>query len=235
MPNELLWFIFIVVDLSFSILAFYIWGKYGLYAMIAVGTIVCNIQVIKTIQMFGLVATLGNVVYASIFFNTDIISEIYGKKEARSAVWMGFFALVSAIVAMQFAIQFKPHSSDTMQPHLQAIFGFLPRIVLASLVAYLLSQHHDIWAFHFWKHLTGGRWLWLRNNLSTMVSQLIDSGVFTFLAFWGVFPWPVFWQIFLTTYIFKWIIAALDTPFIYFGRWLYYRKQTHGTGLNSSN
>ncbi|MBE0479171.1 queuosine precursor transporter [Candidatus Aerophobetes bacterium] len=226
MPNELLWFIFIVVDLSFSILAFYIWGKKGVYVMVAVGTIVCNIQVIKTIQMFGLVATLGNVVYASIFFNTDILSEVYGKKEARGAVWLGFYALVTATVAMQFAIRFIPDASDIMQPHLAAIFGFLPRIVVASLTAYLVSQHHDIWAFLFWKKLTKGKWLWLRNNLSTMVSQLIDSSVFTFLAFFGVFPWQVFWQIFLTTYILKLIIAACDTPFIYLARWLYYRKKS---------
>ena len=225
MSNELLWFIFIVVDLSFSLIAFYIWGKYGLYVMMATGIIICNIQVIKTIQIFGFVATLGNIVYASIFFNTDILSEIYGKKEAKKAVWMGFYALIVATVAMQFAIRFKPDASDIMQPHLRAIFNFMPRIVLASLSAYLISQHHDVWAFHFWKRLTGERRLWLRNNLSTMVSQLIDTTVFTFLAFWGTFPWPVFWQIFITTYIFKWIIALIDTPFLYFARWLFKRKK----------
>lgn len=218
MPNEILWFIFIVVDLSISLLAFRLWGKAGLYIMIVVGTIVCNIQVIKVIQIFGLIATLGNIVYASIFFNTDILNEIYGKREARQAVWMGFFALITATVAMQFAIRFKPDVSDIMQPHLEAIFNFMPRIVFASLVAYLVSQHHDVWAFHFWKRKTKGKYLWLRNNASTMVSQLIDTTLFTFLAFWGVFSWNVFWQIFLTTYIFKWIIAALDTPFLYLAR-----------------
>lgn len=218
MPNEILWFIFIVVDLSISLLAFRLWGKAGLYIMIVVGTIVCNIQVIKVVQIFGLIATLGNIVYASIFFNTDILNEIYGKREARQAVWMGFFALISATLAMQFAIRFKPDVSDIMQPHLEAIFNFMPRIVFASLVAYLVSQHHDIWAFHFWKRKTKGKYLWLRNNASTMVSQLIDTTLFTFLAFWGIFSWNVFWQIFLTTYIFKWIIAALDTPFLYLAR-----------------
>ncbi|MCD6574484.1 queuosine precursor transporter [Candidatus Aerophobetes bacterium] len=225
MPNEILWFIFIIVDLSFSIFAFYIWGRYGLYVMVAMGTFVCNLQVIKTIQMFGMVATLGNVVYASIFFNTDILSEIYGKREARKAVWVGFYALISATVAMQFAIRFKPDVSDAIQSHLEAIFNLMPRVVIASLSAYLISQHHDVWAFHFWKRVTGGRWLWLRNNLSTMVSQLIDTTVFTFLAFWGVFSFPVFCQIFLTTYLFKWIIAVLDTPFLYLARWLYYKKK----------
>ena len=219
MSNELLWFIFIIVDLSLSLLAFRIWGKSGVYVMVAAGTIVCNIQVIKTVQLFGMVATLGNIVYASIFFNTDILSEVYGKKEARKAVWMGFFALISATVAMQFAIRFKPDISDTMQPHLKAIFTFMPRIVIASLSAYVISQHHDVWAFHFWKKITKERHLWIRNNLSTMVSQLIDTTVFTFLAFWGVFSLPAFWQIFLTTYLLKWIIAVVDTPFLYLARW----------------
>jgi len=225
MSNEILWFIFIAVDLSLSVVAFFIWGKYGVYVMVATGTIICNLQVMKTVKMFGLVATLGNVVYASIFFNTDILSEVYGKKEARKAVWMGFYALVAATVAMQFAVRFKPDTSDIIQPHLEAIFNFMPRVVFASLTAYLVSQHHDIWAFHLWKKVTQGRWLWLRNNLSTMVSQLIDTSVFTFLAFWGVFSSSVFWQIFITTYLFKWIIAALDTPFLYLARWVYHRRE----------
>jgi uncharacterized integral membrane protein (TIGR00697 family) len=220
MSNEARWFIFIIVDLSLALVAFRIWGKNGLYAMIAVGVVICNIQVIKVVKIFGLTATLGNVVYASIFFNTDILSELYGKQDARRGVWLGFFALVAATIAMQFAIRFKPDQSDIFQPHLQAIFGFMPRIVGASLIAYLISQHHDVWAFHFWKRLTQGKHLWLRNNLSTMISQLIDSAAFCFLAFWGLFERNVFLQILLTTYIFKWIIAAVDTPFIYFARWL---------------
>jgi uncharacterized integral membrane protein (TIGR00697 family) len=218
MPNEALWVLFIVVDLCLSLLAFRLWGRYGIYAMIVVGTIVANIQVVKTVQMFGMVATLGNIVYASIFLNTDILSEIYGKRAARQGVWIGFYALVATVVAMQFAIWFRPDASDTMQPHLQALFGILPRIAGASIVAYLVSQHHDIWAFHFWKRRTRGRWLWLRNNASTMISQLIDTAVFTTIAFLGVFPWDVFWQIFITTYVFKWVIAAADTPFVYAAR-----------------
>jgi len=232
MFNEFLWIAFILVDLSLALLAFRLWGKLGLYTMIVVGTIVCNIQVLVTVELFGLVATLGNIVYASIFFSTDILSEFYGKKAARKGVWLGFFALISATIAMQFAIRFKPDVSDTIQPHLAQIFNLMPRIVVASLTAYLISQHHDIWAFHFWKDKTRGRYLWLRNNASTMVSQLIDTTIFTFLAFWGKYPLNIFWQIFLTTYLFKWLIAAVDTPFIYLGRWLHRNQKQMGSGLN---
>ena len=218
MSNEILWCLFILVDLSIALLAFRLLGKVGLYAVIVTSTIVCNIQVVETIKMFGMVATLGNILYASIFFATDVIGEVYGKKEARRGVWLGFFGLISATIAMQFAIRFSPDSSDMMHPHLKAIFSLMPRIAFASFTAYLISQHHDIWAFHFWKRITAGKHLWLRNNLSTMVSQLIDTTVFIFLAFYGTYPRNIFWQIFITTYFFKWFIAIVDTPFIYAAR-----------------
>ncbi len=218
MPNELLWLIFMIFDLSAVIVAFRIWGKNGLYAMIAASVIICNIQVLVLVKMFGIVATLGNIVYASIFLSTDILSECYGKREARKGVWIGFFCLFWASIAMQFAIRFVPEAADIMMPHLKEIFGLLPRVALASVVAYLISQHHDIWAFHFIRKRTEGRYLWLRNNLSTLVSQLIDSVVFTLGAFYGVYEQNELLQIIVTTYLFKLLVAGVDTPFIYLAR-----------------
>lgn len=219
MANELLWLLFLIFDLLIVIVAFYLWGKYGLYAMIAASVIVCNIQVVLLVEMFGKVATLGNIVYASIFLSTDILSECYGKKEARRGVWIGFFCLFMATIAMQFAIHFKPFipldSEKDLMPHMIEIFRLMPRITLASLIAYLVSQHHDIWAFHFWRMKTEGRMLWLRNNLSTLVSQLIDSLIFTLIAFWGAVGSSDLLQIIATTYLFKLVVAGVDTPFIY--------------------
>jgi len=215
MPNELLWLIFIVFDLSAVLLAFRLWGRNGLYAVIACSGIVCNIQVVVTVELFGMVATLGNIVYSSIFLATDILSEHYGHREARRGVWIGFYSLVWATVAMQFAIHFTPDESDFMLGHLQELFGLMPRVVVASLTAYLISQHHDIWSFLFWKRKTGGRYLWLRNNLSTWVSQLVDSVVFTVIAFLGVFEMDILLQIVITTYVLKIIVAVIDTPFLY--------------------
>jgi len=218
MNNELLWILFILFDLTAVLIAFRLWGKTGLYALIACSGIVCNIQVVVTVELFGLVSTLGNIVYASIFLATDILSEHYGSKSARKGVWIGFFSLVWATIAMQFAIRFIPHESDFMMSHLEGIFSFMPRVVGASLVAYLVSQHHDIWAFHFWKRKTSGRFLWLRNNASTLVSQMIDSVTFTLIAFLGVFEASVLLQIVVTTYLMKLIVAVLDTPFLYWSR-----------------
>jgi uncharacterized integral membrane protein (TIGR00697 family) len=216
MPNEVLWFVFILFNLSAVLLAYRLFGKNGLYAFIAASGIICNIQVIITVKLFGMVATLGNIVYASIFLATDILSEHYGAGEARKGVWIGFFSLVWATLAMQFAIHFQPDASDFMLPHISGVFELMPRVVAASLLAYVLSQHHDVWAFKVWKSRTGRRYLWLRNNASTMVSQLIDSVVFTTVAFLGVFEYSVLVQILLTTYVLKFIVAVADTPFVYF-------------------
>ena len=218
MPNELLWFLFMILDLSMVLVMFRLFRKEGLYAVIVMSSIICNIQVIKLVDMFGFTATLGNIVYASNFFATDLLSEYYGKKEARKGVWLGFSMLVVATIWMQFALLFKPSAQDFSQQYLKAIFELMPRIAGASLLAYIISQSHDVWAYHFWKDKTKGKHLWLRNNASTMVSQLIDSVIFTTVAFAGMVDMPTFWSILWTTYLFKWIVALVDTPFMYLSK-----------------
>ncbi|MEA1885112.1 MAG: queuosine precursor transporter [Thermotogota bacterium] len=216
--NELIWIIFMIVDLSIALIVFRLFGKKGLFMLIAANIIICNIQVLKTVEMFGITATLGNVLYGSIFFATDVISELYGKKEAKRAVLIGFSSLLIMTLYMQFSLFFTPTPEDFASPHLSALFGFMPRIALGSLTAYLLSQFHDVWAFQFWKEKTKGKYLWLRNNLSTLVSQMIDSSVFCLIAFLGLFPMNVWFEILLTTYLFKLVVALFDTPFIYLAK-----------------
>ncbi|HDQ40846.1 MAG TPA: VUT family protein [Desulfonatronum sp.] len=213
--NESLWLGFVLLDLTMVLIVFRFFGRQGLFALIVFNLILCNIQVLKTIQLFGLTTTLGNILYASVFFATDLLGEHYGREEAKKAVILGFFSLVLAVIYMQIALLFVPSEADFVQPHLQALFGILPRVVLASMTAYLVSQWHDIWAFHFWKSRTRGRHLWLRNNASTMVSQLLDTTVFCSIAFLGLFPLSVWLQILASTYVIKMLVALLDTPFIY--------------------
>jgi len=215
MTNEILWVSFALVDLSMVIVLHRFFGKAGLYGIIVFNLLLCNIQVLKTIELFGLTTTLGNVLYASVFLATDLLGEFYGKQEAKRGVFLGFTVLAMATAYMQIALKFTPTPDDFAQPHLEAIFGLLPRIALASMAAYLVSQMHDVWAFHFWKKRTGEGKLWLRNNLSTLVSQMLDSVIFCFIAFWGIFPGPILVEILITTYLFKAVVAVLDTPFIY--------------------
>lgn len=218
MDNITLWLIFMIVDLSVVIIAFKLFGKIGLYGIIVMSIIIANIQVMKLIDIFGITITLGNILYGSIFFATDLLSEFFGKKEAKKAVWLGFFVLLVSTLYLQLTIIFLPSGNDFIHPHMKEIFSLLPRIALGSLIAYLISQHHDVWLFNLLKEKTNGRHLWLRNNASTLTSQLIDSTVFCLIAFLGVFPLAVFLQILITTYIFKVIVAAFDTPFMYLAK-----------------
>ena len=218
MNNEILWIGFALLDLVAVLAVFRFFGKAGLLAMIVFSLLTCNIQVIKTVQLFGITTTLGNVLYASVFLTTDILSEFYGKKAARQGVLLGFTALVLVTVYMQIALLFTPSADDFAQPHLQAIFGFMPRIALGSMVAYLVSQWHDVWAFHLLTSWTRGKYLCLRNNGSTLISQALDTLVFCTIAFWGVFETSIWIQIVMSTYLMKTIMGVMDTPFIYLAR-----------------
>jgi len=218
MLNEFLWISSIIISFLMVILIYRLFGKTGLYVWTAVAVILANIQVMKTVQVFGLVTALGNVIYSSLFLVTDIINENYSKKDAQKAVWIGFFVLIATTILMQVTILFIPHESDFLSEHLTAIFSFLPRIAFASLIAYLISQTHDVWFFARLKKKHKKRLLWFRNNSSTILSQLIDNIVFTLIAFVGIFSWEIIGQIFLTSMIMKVIVGVCDTPFVYWAR-----------------
>ncbi len=225
LSNEFLWLLLLLANFSAILLAYRFFGKLGLYIWIPIATILANIQVLKMVDLFSIGVTLGNITYASSFLATDILSENYGEKSAKKAVCIGFFSLAATIIIMQIALMFKPNAFDFIQESLQNIFAILPRIALASLIAYGISQFHDVWAYKLWKNLFPGiGFLWLRNNASTMVSQLLDSVIFTFIAFWGLLPQSEFIQILITTYVLKLIVAAVDTPFLYLARFMFSRK-----------
>jgi len=154
------------------------------------------------------------IVYPFTFLFTDIIGELYGKEEADRTVWYGLLASVFAMLIIYAGMLLPPAPfMGKQQAAYEVLLGPNRRIVLASLLAYVCSQKHDVWAFHFWKRVTNGRHKWLRNNLSTMTSQLIDSVIFIGIAFWGVVPY--LGQMILGQYIVKVVIALLDTPLFY--------------------
>ncbi len=219
--NEALWLLFAMVSLGLVLLVFRLYGREGLMAFIAASIILCNLQVIKLTTLFGFTVTLGNVLYGAIFFCTDLLNELYGPRVARRGVMLGFIVMIfftaSSQLALVFSVAPDPWAGQ-VQGAMETIYGFMPRLAVASLAAYLLSQMHDIWAFAWWRRKTDGRMLWLRNNVSTLVSQLIDSVVFCFVAFMGVVEREHFLQILVTTYVIKVLVALLDTPFIYLGR-----------------
>jgi len=214
MSNEIIFLLMTILVLGASLFAFRM-GRFWLYGFIAICIVLANIFVTKQFVIFGITATGGNITYGAIFLATDLLCEHYGKKDSRRAVFLGLFGAVFYLLTSQCILLFEAAESDLVHGSMQTIFSFAPRIVLASLVAYLIAQLHDVWFFHFLKQKFHGNWLWLRNNLSTAVSQLIDSAAFSVVAFLGLFPLDVVLQIILSTYLLKLLVALIDTPFIY--------------------
>ncbi len=214
--NELLWGVMLLVNFLLVIFVYRVAGRTGLYIWVPISTILANIQVVKMVSLFGFEATLGNIVYATSFLVTDILSENYGRKHAKKAVYIGFFSLISFALIMNLALYFEPSQNDFAQKSMVTIFSLMPRLAVASLLAYAAAQFHDVWAYHFWKKVfPSKKHIWIRNNASTMISQFLDSVIFTVVAFVGVYPMGVLFEIFITTYVLKWIVAAADTPFVY--------------------
>jgi uncharacterized integral membrane protein (TIGR00697 family) len=195
-------------------------ARFGLEIAIGVFaslTVLANLLAIKTIAFGPFIAPAAVLVYASTFLLTDILSELFGEEKARLAVWTGFVANMVMLVSVLIAVRWSasPLMDSQLALSFDAVFGFAPRAIAASMIAYLVSQHHDVWAYGFWRKKTGGRHMWLRNNVSTISSQGIDTLIFITLAFYGLVPNSILLQMMAGQYVIKILIAALDTPFIY--------------------
>lgn len=175
--------------------------------------VVSNIIASKVILVGGLMAPAAVLCYALTFAISDTLAEIWGKERTKFIVKVGFFATLISALMIKLAILMPGAPFWGNQKEFSLILGSNLRIVLASMLAYLISQHHDVWAFHFWKDKTGGKYLFIRNNLSTFVSQIIDTVVFIIIAFYGTGS-PILTLI-INQYLVKVIIALLDTPIVY--------------------
>lgn len=212
--------LFVLVNFTFLLMCYKFFGKKGLYAWIGVATVVANIQVAKTIDMFGIVMTLGNTMYVSLYLTSDLLNEKFGRDEARKAVWFGFFTLIMTTIIMQMVLVFEPQSGDIAQPAMETIFGLLPRLAIGSLTAYFISQFLDV-RLYTWirKFYPKRNQLWIRNNGSTMISSFVDTLIFCTIAFAGPMYSLTDWlEILFTTYIAKFVLTAVGTPFLYIAR-----------------
>lgn len=218
--NEILFILSVVLFLAAVLLIYYLFGKTGIFAYIGFATILANIQVTKSIELFGLSTTAGAVLYASTFLCTDILSEKYGKKSAQKAVILGTMISILWLVGTQITLKFIPSTNDFISDALEQVLSLVPRITIASLIAYVVSQTVDVFMYHLiWKKTGNSQsGLWMRNNGSTLTSQLVDTVIFVTIAFIGVYETKIFVSILITTYVFKAIIALLDTPFMYLAR-----------------
>ncbi len=217
--QDLLWLLTITVDLTITLVLYWWFGKIGLYGVVVLNIMLSNLQGPKLTVVFGMPTSLGVILYSGIYFATDLLSERYGKLEANRAVLLGFSSSLTVVMIMTISILFVP------APHAQFIhdaitllFGFTPRFVFGSLFAYLISQSFDVWIFHYLKEKTKGRHLWFRNNVSTLLSQAVDTVLYSLVVWWGIVALDRAIQLGIAKYIFKAIIALVDTPFIYWAR-----------------
>lgn len=223
--QDLLWLLALTIDLGFTVLMYRLFGQQGLVASIVLAILLANLQGPKLTVILGMQTSLGVIFYSSIFFATDLLSEQYGRAAANRAVLIGFCVSVSIVLMLSIALLFKPSIqpdsaafSAEIQAAFESILDFTPRFVFGSLFAYLISQRFDVWCFHAIRKRTNGRFLWLRNNLSTMASQTIDTLLYSFVVWWGVVDLQTAIQLGLVKYVFKIAIAVFDTPFIYWAR-----------------
>jgi len=170
--------------------------------------------------------SVGILPYPITFLITDLISEIYGKIAANRVVTAGIFASFFSMGILLIA-DYVPamESSPVDNATFTKVFSLSPLAVLASMIAYLLAQFVDIRIYHFWKKLTNGKMLWLRNNFSTFASQFLDTfSVVLLLSVFGILPWDLFFGLILSGFIFKVVVALLDTPLLYLLVWIFKNK-----------
>lgn len=225
-----LWLVTIGVDLAFALMLFRFFGRNGLYASVILGILLANLQGPKLTMIWlplvgELQTSIGVILYSGIYFATDLLSEKYGKKAATTAVLLGFLTSIIIVVMISISLMFLPSTdpettkfSQDIHSAFATIFNFTPRFVFGSLVAYYISQSFDVWMFHYIKEKTNGKHLWIRNNVSTICSQAIDTCLYSLVVWWGVVDLQTAVMLGLAKYLFKVIIAAIDTPFIYLGR-----------------
>lgn len=224
MQNELLLIGSMLVLYSMVIVLLKLFHEQGLYLWTVVATISANIEVLMVVKAFGMEMTLGNILFASTFLVTDIASELYGKKASQKAVVLGVTTSITFILISQSWMLYVPAQSDWATPAIREIFSNTPRMMLSSLIVYAIVQSFDVWAYHKWWAFTerkfgdSKRFLWLRNNGSTLLSQLANMVLFNLAAFIGIYDTKTLVSIILSGYAISIVTSLADTPFVYLAR-----------------
>ena len=215
--NILYGFINIIVTFSLVVLIEKLFKKEGLYVWLSVATILANITVCKMIDVFSFTTSLGNVLFASTFLATDIMSEKYSKEDAKKGVYLSIFSGITFIIITQLTLLFIPSSDDVVNESMVNLFSISVRTISASMFMFFVSNMADIHLYNKLKEKYPNK-LWLRNNISTILCNCIENYFFNTLAFIGIFPLSVIISIATTTTIIEIIIAFCDTPFLYLSK-----------------
>ena len=217
--NILYGFINIVVTFSLVVLIEKLFKKEGLFVWLSIATILANLTVCKMIGIFGFTTSLGNVLFASTFLATDIMSEKYSKEEAKKGVYISIFSGITFIIITQLTLLFVPSIDDVVNDAMKTLFNVSIRTTAASMFMFFISNMADIHLYNKMKSKYPNK-LWLRNNVSTILCNCIENYFFNTLAFFGIFPMSVIISIATTTTIIEIVIALCDTPFLYLSKFL---------------
>ena len=215
--NIIYGFINIIVTFSLVVLIERLFKKEGLYVWLSIATILANLTVCKMIDVFSFTTSLGNVLFASTFLATDIMSEKYGKKDAKKGVYISIFSSITFIIITQLTLIFIPSSDDVVNEAMKTLFSISIRTMTASMVMFFISNMADIHLYNKLKEKYPNK-LWLRNNISTILCNCLENYFFNTLAFIGIFSMNVIISIATTTTIIEIVIALCDTPFLYLSK-----------------
>ncbi len=224
--NELILICSLIIEFSLVLLAYRLFGKSGLYAMTVFCSLAANIEVMILVNAFGMEQTLGNILFACSFVITDILSENEGKKAANTAAKIGVFTTAAFMLLTQSWLLYTPSSDDMVMQGVKILFSNTPRVMLSSLLVYAVTQFFDVWLYHKLWELTSRRnkdtkaWLWVRNNGSTLTSQLLNTVLFTLGAFGGMYSASVTVSIMISSYAVFVVTSLCDTPIVYIARYM---------------
>lgn len=218
--NEFLIVVTLLLTFGSVLLWFRLFRRAGLYALTTFITIVANIEVVILVNAFGIEMTLGNMLFAGTFLATDILSEVYGRHAANRCVKVGITASVSMILLTSLWMLYTPSANDFVFPAVVTVFSNTPRVLIASLLVYAICQAVDVQLYHLIWHMTGKneKFMWLRNNGATLVSQALNAALFNFIAFYGTVDMNTMWSIICASFIISVVTSLLDTPVLYLAR-----------------
>ena len=210
-------FINIIVTFSLVIIIENLFKKEVLYVWLSVAVILANLTVCKMIDIMSFTTSLGNVLFASTFLATDIMSEKYSKKDAKKGIYISLFSGITFIIITQLTLLFIPSSEDVVQNAMQTLFSISIRTTIASMLMFFISNMLDIKLYNYLKDKYPNK-LWLRNNVSTIICNCAENYLFNTLAFIGIFSVPTIISIATTTTLMEIVIAICDTPFLYISK-----------------
>lgn len=216
--NTIILFAEILVIFGSLLIVKKLFNKEGMLAWMAVASVLANVITAKNATVLGLNTAIGSVMFASTFLATDIISECYGKQEAKRAVYFGLFGTLMLIISTQIALLYKPSMIDYANGAMQTLFSLNLRISISSAVMYFVANIADVLLYNKIKEKTGEKLMWLRNNVSTILCNCLENFFFIFFAFVGIYSMKDILIIALSTSVIEAIIGLCDTPFLYLAK-----------------